>query len=209
MDDLTAPLLHALASPQTSAAYDFRESRVLIARALRQRILPVLAALPSSFRTIPVNVHQLADYWQVPLDYIRLPPSLSGFTLWTDAQHPVIAVNRQHPSVRQRFTIAHELTHIKIHGPRGVLLRQLTPHHLSPDMMLMEIEANTGAAEILLPRSQFLRQCRAWASQRPWTQTLWDDWNAQAAPLWAQQAHVSVAVIRYQLQSTPYYPHLS
>jgi len=70
----------------------------------------------------------------------------------------MIGVNSLHHPNRQRFTIAHELGHIQLHRPlieseihldKGSLKRDaLSAQGIDPH----EIEANTFAAELLMPQ---------------------------------------------------------
>lgn len=71
----------------------------------------------------------------------------------------VIGVNSLHSVTRQRFTIAHELAHFvlhlerletKVHVDKGVLRRDTLASEGTDDV---EIEANTFAAEFLMPKS--------------------------------------------------------
>lgn len=76
----------------------------------------------------------------------------------------VIGVNRKHPRVRQRFTIAHELGHALLHRGRmelfvdtgyGVAFRD---SRSSTGEIKMEREANAFAAALLMPESMVRKE---------------------------------------------------
>lgn len=76
-----------------------------------------------------------------------------------DSGKYTIRVNKDHPEVRQRFSIAHELGHYFMHkdliGPDGVydepLWRRETMDRLPPEVQQRESEANRFASAILMP----------------------------------------------------------
>ena len=86
--------------------------------------------------------------------------NIDGF-LFRNGSEVVIGVNRDRASVRRRFTIAHELGHMRLHeqGPvhvdRGFRF-QLRSGVSSKGTDWEEMEANRFAAEILMP-IDFLR----------------------------------------------------
>lgn len=107
----------------------------------------------------PVPVDEIAGRY-AHLMYYKLPDDVSGILLPLPkeaGQHKwSIVVNEAHASVRQRFTIAHELGHLLMH-------RYTTPHADGKFVMRFrnarsatgsdreEIEANQFAAELLMP----------------------------------------------------------
>lgn len=74
-----------------------------------------------------------------------------------------IVVNERHSLVRKRFTIAHELAHLVLHGytsphaDRGFKVR-MRDARSSDGSVLEEIEANQFAAELLMPRDYLIRR---------------------------------------------------
>jgi Zn-dependent peptidase ImmA (M78 family) len=65
-----------------------------------------------------------------------------------------------HPEVRQRFTIAHELGHWRLHGKKEVIVDHLVRIDFRDDRASAathheEIQANAFAAELLMP-SEFI-----------------------------------------------------
>jgi Zn-dependent peptidase ImmA (M78 family) len=82
---------------------------------------------------------------------VPLPSSQEGLK-W------VIVVNRLHPSVRRRFTIAHELGHLLLHRyttahADGRLPVRFRDEKSSQGSVREEIEANQFAAELLMPEA--------------------------------------------------------
>lgn len=74
-----------------------------------------------------------------------LPPSVSGFSAYTDDWGGVIVVNDRHPPERQHFTALHELAHLVLHrgeydgptrAPRRGDPREKAANHLAEAMLL-------------------------------------------------------------------------
>ena len=107
----------------------------------------------------PVNVERVASSEGIELKYEALDDELSGLCFFKEGS-PVICVNAWHSHTRQRFTIAHEIGHIKMHSEllkQGALvdktitiLRRDTKS--SNGFYRIEIEANQFAANLLMPK---------------------------------------------------------
>lgn len=108
----------------------------------------------------PIPVEKLARSLGVKLTYVSTEDAdLSGF-FYRDplTGTSVIGVNQHHAKTRQRFTIAHELGHLKLHsfeelhfdrkGLGGIYRRSAES---ATGENREEIEANTFAAELLMP----------------------------------------------------------
>lgn len=108
----------------------------------------------------PIPVEKLARALGVKLTYVAAEDDdLSGF-FYRDplTGASVIGVNDDHAKTRQRFTIAHELGHLKLHsfedlhydrkGLGGIYRRNAES---ATGENREEIEANTFAAELLMP----------------------------------------------------------
>jgi Zn-dependent peptidase ImmA (M78 family) len=113
----------------------------------------------------PVRVDILAEELGVRVQSSPADDSLSGFLLRDrNNQQAVIGVNSRHHDNRQRFTIAHELAHFLLHEGDKVhvdkndrwLRISLRDDDSSAGSNAEEIEANTFAAELLMPEP-FLR----------------------------------------------------
>lgn len=106
----------------------------------------------------PVPVDRIVRGMGITVQYAPFDGDLSGMAFVKDGKK-VIGVNSLHSVTRQRFTIAHELAHFvlhlerletKVHVDKGVLRRDTLASEGTDDV---EIEANTFAAEFLMPRS--------------------------------------------------------
>lgn len=74
----------------------------------------------------------------------------------------VIAVNGNDPAQRRRFTIAHELGHLRLHPGRELFLDHsfrvnFRDENSSTATRLEEIQANAFAAELLMPSERVMR----------------------------------------------------
>lgn len=104
----------------------------------------------------PVRVITLAREFGLQVYTASLPPDVSGqIGLDPESGSPSgysIVVDRSDPEPRRRFTIAHELAHFLLHrddiGEDGVAESRLYRSRLRN---LQEVEANTLAADILMP----------------------------------------------------------
>lgn len=86
----------------------------------------------------------------------ELEPELSGMLVREDGD-VVIGVNKHHPLVRRRFTVAHELGHLELHPGRALILdTSVRVNFRDPVSSLAtdreEIEANRFAAALLMPQ---------------------------------------------------------
>jgi hypothetical protein len=108
---------------------------------------------------LPIDVRGIAAK-QAHILERDLEDSLSGMLVPLhppiDAKAWAIVVNKNHPEVRKRFTVAHELGHLVLHGfssPHAdtrfrILLRDASS---STSQDIEEIQANRFAAELLMP----------------------------------------------------------
>lgn len=69
-----------------------------------------------------------------------------------DDHKGIIVVNNNHSSVRQRFTIAHEIGHQQLHYDGVEILHR--DFISSFGINRREVEANTFAAELLMPHEE-------------------------------------------------------
>lgn len=119
---------------------------------------PEWLSLPERIRVLieqhqdnaPVRLSQLAKALGVPVKAATLAPGISG-EIRPDGESFVIRVNRHDPSKRQRFTVAHELSHFLLHVDQintGISDDVLYRSSLSDRR---EAQANRLAADILMP----------------------------------------------------------
>jgi Zn-dependent peptidase ImmA (M78 family) len=148
-------------------------------------------------RATPVPVERITKSLGVRIEYAPLDGELSGLAYVRDGV-PIIGVNTLHTPARQRFTLAHELAHIQLHRTelegavhvdRGSLRRDaLASAGTDPT----EIEANTFAAELLMPTDLLM------AALGGHSVDLEDD---EAVASLAKRFKVSEAAMRYRLSS--------
>lgn len=106
----------------------------------------------------PVPVEKVASWLGAKVRYSALDEDMSGM-IYIGNDGPIIGVNSRHHRNRQRFTIAHEIGHLELH--RGTLVNRVHIDRTFPVLMrdassatgtrLMEIQANSYAAELLMP----------------------------------------------------------
>lgn len=127
--------------------------------ARRENIRAEARALAAAhgIQVAPVPVERIAKAMGISVRYTPLEDELSGMALVKDTAR-VIAVNALHHPNRQRFTIAHEMGHHVLHADilaagihvDKVILRRDELAATGTDDL--EIEANTFASELLMPR---------------------------------------------------------
>ena len=134
-----------------------------IQKAIReaQRVL-----LETNVSRLPVDVERLASKWAHVVKQ-QLDDDISGMLVPlpkpVGGRHWAIVVNDSHSDVRQRFTIAHELGHLLLHGytsahaDRSFKVR-LRDSQSSEGSVREEIEANRFAAELLMPADAMRRR---------------------------------------------------
>jgi Zn-dependent peptidase ImmA (M78 family) len=145
----------------------------------------------------PVPVERIAKSLRVRLDYAPLDGELSGLAYIRDGI-AIIGINTLHAPNRQRFTLAHELAHVRLHRPvleqavhvdRGSLRRDALA---AAGVDATEIEANTFAAELLMPESLLK------AALEGQSVDLEDD---EAVAALAKRFRVSEAAMRFRLST--------
>ena len=112
----------------------------------------------------PVDVEWLATkIFDLDVLYEHLESGVSGM-LYRDERQSAIAVNLDHPEVRQRFTIAHELGHFLLHKGRPIIVDHLVRARVnlrdsesSLATSSEEIEANGFGAALLMPSEWIFR----------------------------------------------------
>lgn len=113
---------------------------------------------------IPVPVERIAASLGAAVRYQPFEADdISGLLLRQDGQRPIIGVNSVNASVRQRFTIAHEIGHLLLHEGKGLILDRLVRVNFrdavsSTATDRQEREANAFAAALLMPDEQIIQQ---------------------------------------------------
>lgn len=104
---------------------------------------------------VPVDLDAIAARLGVEVRLEDLDDVVSGL-LMLDRRRPLVAVNRAHHPNRRRFTIAHEIGHLVLHGERTKFFLDASPVFFRRDNaprtnQTVEREANRFAAELLMP----------------------------------------------------------
>lgn len=110
----------------------------------------------------PIPVERIAKFLGAQIRYSPLDNELSGM-IYIQDEIPIIGVNSLHHPNRQRFTIAHEIGHLRLHKdvisghvhvdkqfdmPIKALMRDPTAAQGTDSI---EIQANQFASELLIP----------------------------------------------------------
>ncbi len=110
----------------------------------------------------PVPVERIARRIKAEVRYEPFDGELSGMLI-REGKRVIIGVNASHPKTRQRFTIAHELGHMRLHDEqppvhvdRGFPVRRRDTRS-SQAVDVNEMEANGFAAELLMPAAMLER----------------------------------------------------
>tara|TARA_R110002049_G_scaffold45305_8_gene132248 strand:- start:4193 stop:4714 length:522 start_codon:yes stop_codon:yes gene_type:complete len=103
----------------------------------------------------PVNVVKLTEKIGVTIEEQDLDDDVSGFLVRKNG-NDIIGVNKYHPEVRKRFTIAHEIGHFKLHVETPLFVDYYKGSKLnrknSGGDYLIEKQANAFAACLLMPK---------------------------------------------------------
>jgi Zn-dependent peptidase ImmA (M78 family) len=105
---------------------------------------------------VPVAVEALARSLGLQVVYQPLEDEVSGL-LYRDGKTQVIGVNSRQAATRQRFTIAHELGHWRLHKGRDVRVDRAVRVNFRHERLWDQEEgqANAFAAALLMPQSSF------------------------------------------------------
>jgi Zn-dependent peptidase ImmA (M78 family) len=114
----------------------------------------------------PVPVEEVTREEGIEISFRTLQDSMAGFLL-RRGQNKIIGVNDHHAPARRRFTIAHELGHALLHEGEELYVDHsfrvnLRGPEASTATNIEEIEANTFAATLLMPRRMLLRDLQSW-----------------------------------------------
>lgn len=117
--------------------------------------------------TAPVSLEKLTTVANAHVNYEPYDgDDMSGVAYRQSNGQRIIGVNSLHGTNRQRFTIAHELGHLILHGNDELHVDERFPIGFRDEVSSLavsdkEIEANQFAAELLMPAEWVLRDVRA------------------------------------------------
>lgn len=116
---------------------------------IEQRAQEVLAKCGIS--SVPIPVEDIADKHGVQVS--RAPSKEFSGILIRKENRSLMGINSTESSVRQRFTIAHELGHYFLHGNRDVFVEYRdNGERVNKVRGFKETQANIFAASVLMPR---------------------------------------------------------
>ncbi len=149
---------------------------------------------------VPIPVEKLAQTLGARITYRPFEQDLSGL-LYREGHRVVIAVKLSDPLTRRRFTIAHEIGHMRLHPGRPMIVDKLVRIGNKRDATSAlatdreEIEANAFAAHLLMPAELVRSETERRLSKRK-------TWTAQAfiADM-AEGFGVSLQAMAYRLQN--------
>lgn len=148
---------------------------------------------------VPVPIEQIAVDWGVVVFSPLWEVDYLGLSAWKQGRH-YVAINGQKPYVSQRFTLAHETVgHGLLH--RDKLTSATWDNWVAnASRWALEIEANTAAAEFLLPFEWLRDQMTSRFGERPLAREAFVQWiQSRDAQELANQAQVSRAVIGHHI----------
>ncbi len=104
-------------------------------------------------REAPIPVEDLARHLGAQLTYEAFDGDVSGMLYRAD-DRAIIGVNSHHATTRQRFTVAHEIAHLRLHKGQPVFVDSFARVNLRNGKSTREeVEANAFAAELLMPEA--------------------------------------------------------
>jgi Zn-dependent peptidase ImmA (M78 family) len=124
-------------------------------------------SLLSNFKAPPIPVNAIATSLGLDIEREGLGEEISGLLVVGNGGG-VIGVNREHPLVRQRFSIAHEIGHFVLHREQVQLFIDKTYKAFFRDgksargTNKMEREANAFAAALLMPSGLIRRAAKSY-----------------------------------------------
>lgn len=130
-----------------------------------QRAIKLLDQL--GVNELPIPVEEVGISLGAEIDYEPYEGEVSGMLYRTDG-HTLIGVNSRHAKTRQRFTIAHEIGHLEMHKGTPIFIdRFVRVNWRNGTSNQQEAEANSFAAELLMPRKLVEREVVRTLAKRP------------------------------------------
>lgn len=127
---------------------------------------------------LPINPKICAEKLDLTVEAAILEDDISGIFLSENSEHYII-YNKNEGTLRQRFTIAHELGHFILHKDSGVFVdRKSTALYRNSSSatgeVLKEREANAFAAALLMPKEMLEKELSSLSESEDIVETLAD-----------------------------------
>lgn len=110
--------------------------------------------------TPPISPFKIAEQLRIPVFQWDFPNEISGIFVSND-ENSCIGVNQNHPYVRQRFTVSHELGHFIFHNTKNMFVdfldMDIMDIAMNEEERKLEMQANWFAADLLMPRDWMYR----------------------------------------------------
>lgn len=113
----------------------------------------------NSITTPPVPIYEMARNYVNDVLAVEFPSPHDNISGYIDFDRSMIVVNAEDSPVRQRFTIAHELGHLKLHDLQAPAMRSYSVVYRTPLSTVkeqIEKEADCFAANLLVPKEWLL-----------------------------------------------------
>lgn len=116
--------------------------------------------------TAPVDTFGLARHLGVVIVQSAMPEDVSGMLIREGNSSTIgLNIDQQHSRQRQRFTVAHELGHLRLHRGRPLIVDSAVRVNMRDATSARatsreEVEANKFAALLLMPESMILSEVR-------------------------------------------------
>lgn len=121
----------------------------------------------------PIPVEKLAGELNATIRHQAFDGEVSGM-VHRQGEAAVIGINSNHPTTRQRFTIAHEIGHLLLHQAESLhvdnKLRSAVNFRDETSSLGVddsEIEANQFAAELLMPEAFLIKDVKSVIATEP------------------------------------------
>jgi Zn-dependent peptidase ImmA (M78 family) len=153
--------------------------------------------------TFPIDLEKIANHLNIQIVYDDLEDDVSGFLVAERQDKAVAVINTSHHPNRQRFTIAHEIGHFKLHvqsaNEETIFVDKKYSFHRDTNSSLgiydQERDANAFASNLLMPEHMV---AAAIAEMNLYTL---DD---NHMPILAKKIGVSEQALGFRLQSLGY-----
>ena len=130
--------------------FNSHKKRVGYCRDLARKLL-----VQNGVKKPPVPVEEIAQHEGFVIKYLEGEPN--NFSGILHRELKAIGINAEHPKVRQKFSIAHELGHFLLQHPQEE--ESLSVNDESAEWKVCESEANEFAGELLVPRDLLKLEC--------------------------------------------------